>query len=89
MTNTTAPMTATDFARAQVREAAVNAFEVLGEAAGRVELLSDLLTGGIGALDGDVEDNFELQDDLRAAIDVLARIKAKAGLAARRSRPAN
>ena len=69
-----------------MRSRAISVFEKADEFTEAVHRLAHEVSQADHLVDGDREDTQELIDDLRAAELAIARIKAKAGLIARRTK---
>lgn len=72
--------------RGDIRRIAVEVYEKSDELSDFIELLANRIDRAAHLVDGDREDTHELAHDLRAAAEMLARVQAKAGLVARRTK---
>lgn len=78
-------MTDRDIYRNRVREQAVEVSQTLTTLIEQLDILGQRFLTGIEYLDGNREDNWELNADLGIALGYINRLRGKANLAARRS----
>lgn len=72
--------------RDQVRQIAIDTFDAADKLQRKMNYLASKITSGSHLIDGEREEIDELVSDLTAMSEMVARIEAKAGLVARRTK---